>query len=203
MSEADDKKLRLIDGGQAKKDLPDLDDDELMLLSRDDHQLAFETLIRRHQSSVIGAATRFFNDRQQAREIAQDVFLALWAERKRYVSKGKFKPLLMTMTFNRCRVVARGRNTGRRKLEEVRARAEEVPQDETPLEALVEQSRAKVVREKLAQLPDAQREALILKYGQDMSIAEISRAMSKPEGTVKSHLFRGLKKLKAKMEGTA
>jgi RNA polymerase sigma-70 factor, ECF subfamily len=54
----------------------------------------------------------------------------------------------------------------------------------------------------LTTLPEAQREALVLRYQEDMAPEEIALALNAPLATVKSHLQRGLKLLRAKAEGT-
>jgi len=52
----------------------------------------------------------------------------------------------------------------------------------------------------LESLPGKQRAALVLRYGQDMSIAEVAELLGIGEGTVKTHLVRGLRRLRQTME---
>jgi RNA polymerase sigma-70 factor, ECF subfamily len=193
-------KLRLVDSPVAPDALAALGDDDLMLLSRQGRKDAFEVLIVRHQGFVLGCASRFFADRQLGREVAQDVFLALWAEKERYRPRGRFKSLLVAMTFNRCRIVARQKQSDSRKLE-LAKRDALPPPGQTPLAEILERSRAELVREKLALLPPAMRRALILRYAQGLSLAEIASLTGKPLGTIKSDLSRGLEKLKAALSG--
>jgi RNA polymerase sigma-70 factor (ECF subfamily) len=170
-------------------------DDDLMRLARDGRRDAFEVLVSRHTALVIGTATRFLGDRQKGREVAQDVFLMLWAERDRYVPQDKLRNLLVTMTFNRCRAVARTMKSDTSKTERLAASGE-VAQANTPLDELIERSKAAEVRRALTKLPEPVREILILRYTHELSLEEIAEATEKPVGTIKSHVFRGLKKLR-------
>lgn len=53
----------------------------------------------------------------------------------------------------------------------------------------------------LEQLSDAQREAVVLRYVADLSISEVAAILGVPEGTAKSHVSRGLKKLRELTQG--
>jgi RNA polymerase sigma-70 factor (ECF subfamily) len=66
----------------------------------------------------------------------------------------------------------------------------------TPLDELIEKSKTAEVRRALTKLPEPVREILILRYTHELSLEEIADATEKPVGTIKSHVFRGLKKLR-------
>jgi RNA polymerase sigma-70 factor, ECF subfamily len=190
--------LRLVDGSQ-----PDTSgeptDDELMLLARANHQGAFETLVRRHQKLVLGIAIRYVGDATLGRDVAQDVFLGVWAERHRYQSRGVFRSYLVSCTLHRCQFVLRQRRTHERKHSELAQEnagsATAAPVGNQALHDLVEGERRKHVREKLALLPDKMREVLILRFTNDLSVEEIAKSTGLRAGTVKSHLFRGVARL--------
>jgi RNA polymerase sigma-70 factor (ECF subfamily) len=185
--------------------LEELSDDDLMTLVRTDRQDAFELLIRRYQTLVLGVAARYFADRALGREVAQDVFLALWAERARYRPRGKFKNYLFTVTRNRCHVVARQRKSRMRKHSNLArdTQAQPGPGGDMPLDALVEAERAREVREKLVELPERMRQVLILRFTHELALEEIASLTGMPLGTVKSHVFRGLKRLGRLLTGDA
>ncbi len=187
--------IRLVDKTENRQ-LDELADDDLMLLTRANREDAFETLIRRHQSLVLGLSVRYFADRSLGTDVTQDVFLALWAERERYRGRGKFRSYLFSMTMHRCHVVARQRKSHLRKLANVaqdnRARATEADQ---ALDTLVEAERAREVRELLTRLPGKMRRVMILRFTHELALEEISSITGLPLGTVKSHLFRGVRRL--------
>jgi RNA polymerase sigma factor (sigma-70 family) len=189
--------LRLVDRDRAEAS-GDATDDDLMLLVRANHQAAFEIPVRRYQTFVLALATRYVGDASVGRDIAQDVFLALWAERERYELRGRFRSYLVSCTIHRCQIVARQARCHQHKHGVLAATGEaraEAPIDDEALRALVEAEDRREVRRKLTLLPEKMREVLILRFTQDLPIQEIASITGLREGTVKSHLFRGLARL--------
>lgn len=174
-------------------------DDDLMLLCREGSERAFAMLIRRHERLVFGYATRFLGDSVAARDVAQEVFLTLWAERHRYESKQRFKSYLMTLTFHRAHQAAQRRTSQAAKAARIRQVEPEPTPPETGLDALLAISRKALVRRALAELPEATRQVLVLRFMDGQSLEDIARMTGRPLGTVKSNLFRGLKRLRAQL----
>jgi RNA polymerase sigma-70 factor (ECF subfamily) len=189
---AERQPIRLVEA--RTRELSDLDDDELMLLVRSGQKDAFETLMRRHQALVFGLAARYLADRAAGRDVMQDVFLALWRERERYKPGGRFRSYLASMTFHRCHMVARSRESHGRRV--AQASDDRNPDAELPVDALVERERSREVRALLSRVPDHHRRVLVLRYAEELELEEIAEATGHPLGTVKSHLFRGLKLLR-------
>jgi RNA polymerase sigma factor (sigma-70 family) len=196
-----EQRLTLVEN-ERPRGFDELSDDDLMLLVKAGRKEPFEAIIKRHQTLVFGFAARYMNDRQMGRDVAQDVFYALWDERERYQPRGKLTSFLIAMTRNRCQVILR---QGR-----VRAKKNELlgpdegqtssRQAELPLATLVEAERAAYLQAELARLPDRTREVLILRFTNDLKLEEIADTMNLPLNTVKSHLFRGLKQLRQHLE---
>jgi RNA polymerase sigma-70 factor, ECF subfamily len=157
-----------------------------------DLERSFERLVDEHQSMVFSLALRMTGDRGLAEEIAQDVFLELDAHLGKVKSPEHARFWLRQVTMNRSTdALRRKRVRGIDlwvELEDGHAvRAEDrVSPMGTRLEHL------------LTTLPEAQRAALILRYQEDMLPDEIAVALDAPVATVKSHLQRGLKLLRAK-----
>jgi RNA polymerase sigma-70 factor, ECF subfamily len=191
----DERHLRMV----RTEDTPagvDLSDDDLMRLCRQNRHDAYEILVRRHQTLVFALATRFFSDRSVGRDVAQDVFLSIWAERGRYQPSGRFKSYLVSVTFHRCKYIARQRRSHERKLSGLNQEVEvQAAVSELPLQEVLEMERAREVRDKLTELPEKMRQVMILRFTHDLGLSEIASMTSQPLGTVKSHLFRGLKRL--------
>jgi RNA polymerase sigma-70 factor (ECF subfamily) len=159
-----------------------------------DWQPEFEQLVDEHQSMVYSLAVRMTGDRGLAEEIAQDTFLALGK------NLGKIKdPLhacfwLRRVTMNRAadalrRQRVRGLDLWVEIEEDHGAQAEAMP---SPLASRLEAL--------LITLPGPQRAALLLRYQEDLTPEEIAETLDAPLATVKSHLQRGLKLLRAKAE---
>jgi RNA polymerase sigma-70 factor (ECF subfamily) len=174
----------------------DLSDDDLMLLVQSGHAHAFEVLIRRHQSYVLGLASRFLADAAVGRDIAQEVFLSIWSNASHYEARGRFRSYLLSMTLKRCQHLGRAHRSQLRKREsQVLHQEGDSAAQGTPLEALIERERARAVRERLAELPEKARAVVILRFTNGLSLAEIAEVTGAPAGTVKSHLFRALRQL--------
>lgn len=154
----------------------------------------FEQLIGEHQSMVFSLALRMTGDYGLAEEIAQDVFLEL----DRHL--GKIESPLHALWWLRRVAMSRSADALRRRRvrgidewieidENHGARAEERP---SPLSDRLDRL--------LATLPEPLRAALILRYQEDLTPEEIAATLGAPLATVKSHLQRGLKLLRAKAE---
>src|SRR5437764_2867634 len=79
------------------------EDDEdvrlMRLMSAGDTQ-AFEELIERHQSLVIGTVARMLGSNSEVEDIAQQVFVRVWKSAGRYVARAKFTTWLLKITRN-------------------------------------------------------------------------------------------------------
>lgn len=152
----------------------------------------FEQLIGEHQSMVFSLALRMTGDHGLAEEIAQDVFLELDRHLRRIETPLHAQLWLRRVTMSRSTDALRRRRVRRVdhwvEIDETHgARAEERG---SPLADRVEGL--------LATVPEPQRAALILRYQEDLTPEEIAAALGAPLATVKSHLQRGLKLLRAK-----
>jgi len=154
----------------------------------------FEQLVDLHQSMVFSIALRMTGDRGLAEEIAQDVFMEMDRNLPRLESPAHACFWLRRVAVNRSADALR-----RRKVRgiDLWVEMEDVhgvsPEDRgSPLSTRLEQL--------LATLPEAQRAALVLRYQEDLTPEEIAATLEAPLATVKSHLQRGLKLLRAKAQ---
>jgi RNA polymerase sigma-70 factor (ECF subfamily) len=157
-----------------------------------DWQPDFEQLVDEHQSMVFSIALRMTGDRGLAEEIAQDAFLELDRHLGKLETADHARLWLRRVAMNRSADALRRRKVRGVDLwveiEEMHgAQAEDRP---SALSARLEQL--------LSTLPEAQRAALVLRYQEDLTPEEIASTLEAPLATVKSHLHRGLKLLRAK-----
>jgi RNA polymerase sigma-70 factor (ECF subfamily) len=152
----------------------------------------FEKLVDEHQSMVFSLALRMTGDRGLAEEIAQDVFMEMDRNLGKLESAEHACFWLRRVTMSRSTDAMRRRRVRGMDLwvemEDVHGAA--VEERASPLSTRLEQL--------LATLPEAQRAALVLRYQEDLTPEEIAATLSAPVATVKSHLQRGLKLLRAK-----
>jgi RNA polymerase sigma-70 factor (ECF subfamily) len=157
-----------------------------------DWQPDFEQLVDEHQSMVFSLAWRMTGDRGLAEEIAQDVFMELDKHLGKIESPQHACFWLRRVTMSRSADALRRRRVRGVDLwvEMDESHGMRVEERVSPLGVRLEQL--------LATLPEPQRAALVLRYQEDLTPEEIAVTLAAPLATVKSHLQRGLKLLRAK-----
>jgi RNA polymerase sigma-70 factor (ECF subfamily) len=157
-------------------------------------QRDFEQLVDEHQSMVFSLALRMTGDHGLAEEIAQDVFLEL----DRHLSR--IETPMHVLWWLRRVTISRSADALRRR--RVRGIDQWIEIDENHGATLEERPSPLGSRLEglLATVPEPQRAALVLRYQEDLTPEEIAATLGAPLATVKSHLQRGLKLLRAKAE---
>jgi RNA polymerase sigma-70 factor (ECF subfamily) len=159
------------------------------LLERRKYRDAFELLLDGYEKRVFRMAVMILRDRGRAEEVTQDIFLKVWKALPGYDGRAAPSTWLYAIARNTCLSAARA---------ESYRRAEAL--DETVAPAASAAPAARIDLERLlAELPDAQREAITLFYLEERSIAEVAQMLDLPEGTVKSHLHRARRTLGERM----
>ncbi len=185
-------------------------DVRLMLQVRDDDAAAFEELVMRYQNRVIGILIHLTRKREQAEDLAQEVFLRVFRARKRYTPDAKFSTWLFTIANN----VALNAKRSLARRREVNLGADGRDDDGPPaldqmaLEAsglmptrqLDKAERAQMVRLASEALPERQRVALLLSKFENMSYVEIAETMEMTVQATKSLLSRARENLRAILE---
>jgi RNA polymerase sigma-70 factor, ECF subfamily len=155
---------------------------------------ALSILVQRHHSPLLGFLYRLTGgDRSLAEDLTQEAFLRALRSIQQYQPARPFKPWLYAIAVNVARDHFKRADTRyavARTDEEFAALADPIELDETIADD--NQRVAAAIRA----LPVRQREALILRYYQDLSLAEIAETLSIPIGTVKSRLSLGLRQLR-------
>jgi RNA polymerase sigma-70 factor, ECF subfamily len=157
-----------------------------------DWQPDFEQLVDEHQSMVFSLAWRMTGDRGLAEEIAQDVFMELDRHLARIESHQHALFWLRRVAMSRSADALR-----RRRVRGVDLWVEIEENHAATSEAKISPLSARL-EGLLATLPEPQRAALVLRYQEDLTPDEIAATLDTPLATVKSHLQRGLKLLRAK-----
>lgn len=173
-----------------------LTDAELFQALKTRQPSAFSILYDRYGSLVYGVALKVLKNSQEAEDLTQEIFLALWRNVTYNPQHGYFIRYLITMTRSRAidKLRSRGRNL---KLLERWGQTERQETDSsTPFEQASYQERSQHVRSALAQLPQEQRQVLEMAYDKGLSQSEIAQQLDIPLGTVKTRTRQGLLKLK-------
>ena len=191
------------DPGNPGRSDEDAEDVRLMELVSHGDTSAFETLVERHQSLVGGTVAHMLGSNSDVEDISQQVFIRVWKSARRYVPRAKFTTWLLKITrnlvFNELR---RSKRHAHIPLQ-TDPGAEEFPlKDEknpTPDASLLETELQQAIDDAIAQLPESQRMALILRRYEQLSYEEISEVLDLSVPAVKSVLFRARTELRARL----
>ena len=166
-------------------------DVELAALAAGGDRRAFSELVRRHGSSVRGLLRRMGADAAQADDVAQEAFLAAYEQISDFRGEGPFHAWVK-------RIAARAYVRGWRREARERLLAETAEADE-PLDGQAGAAGRLDLDQALKLLPLHERVCVTLCYGGGLSHAEAADALKLPLGTVKSHVRRGLDRLRRRM----
>ena len=177
----------------------------LMLRVRDGDLEAFETLVTRHQHSVVGTAAKMLGGTADAEDIGQQVFMRVWKHAARYQPSAKFTTWLMTITrnlvFNELRRRRRSQQVSMDADEGDTIRHQFVDeQAAAPSEEMLDSELHEAIDAAIAGLPEAQRLAIVLRRYEGMPYEEIAEVLKTSVPAVKSILFRARAELKARLK---
>jgi len=156
--------------------------------------LAVEELYAEQYKSLVRLAAMLVRDTPSAEEVVQEAFIAMHEGFHRLKDSDKALAYLRQAVVNRSRSVLRHRMVVEKNAPKP---APDMPSAEHGAMALLERS---AVIAALRELPDRQREVLVLRYYADLSEAQIAAAMKITAGAVKSHTSRGMAALRAALE---
>ncbi|WP_159501358.1 ECF RNA polymerase sigma factor SigK [Microbacterium sp. 18062] len=160
---------------------------------------AFARLYDTLSPRVFGLILRVLVDRAQSEEVLQEVFLEVWQSASRFAPKrGQGRSWVLTMAHRRA--VDRVRSSQSSTDRDVRAgfRDMGVPHDGVAEQVELRIEGRRVVAA-VAELPEAQREAITLAYYGGYSQSEIAALVGAPLGTVKTRMRDGLSRLRNSM----
>jgi RNA polymerase sigma-70 factor (ECF subfamily) len=176
--------------------LSDASDAALVVAIGRFHEDALAETYRRHAGAVYGLARRVLSDEVVAEEVVQEVFLRLWNNPERFdPERGSLRSYLLAQTHGRAVDLLRSDQSRRaRELRDLRATATAGYDLEHEVWDLAV---AEAVREAVATLPDEERRAIELAYFGGRTYREVAVALGAPEGTIKSRIRAGLKRLRS------
>lgn len=158
---------------------------------------AFRELVELHMRRVYDLAYGFVNDHDDAEDVAQDVFVKVYHSIKYFRQESGFSTWLYRITTNA--------SLDRLK-QKKRSIARHVPMEETQISEVPDNrgpdhiDTSAHIERALHELPTLQRAVVILRHMEGFSTKQVSDILKCSEGTVKTHLHRGLRKMRKKLE---
>ena len=171
---------------------------------------SFGLLLQRYRTPLVNFLFRMVRSREQAEDLAQEVFIRVYRAREEYVPSAKFTTWLFRIATNLA--LNSLRDHRHQKLEvsmDAPLVADAEDGDEKPFEVadkhptieqeLVEEDRKKMIRHAIEKLPEKQRAAVLLHKYQELDYAEIAKILSVSESALKSLLFRAYETLRVEL----
>lgn len=185
---------------EAMRLVPDeVTDGDAALAARvaDGDRAALESAFDRYAGAVESMAVRVLRDEGLAEDVVQDVFVQFWkAPEKFQPDRGSLRTFLVTLAHRRAVDIVRS--------EVARSRREQQPPEPDHFSVEDEvwsRSLSETVHNALDGLSQGEREAISLAYFRGFSYVEVARSLGEAEGTVKSRIRNGMKKLAVSLAG--
>lgn len=174
----------------------DLSDDELIKLVQSGEVSPYDELVRRYQIKIHDLCYKMLKNYDDARDIAQEVFLKAYRNINKFYGRSKFSTWLYRIAVNTClNFIKKQRPT-----EEIKEEILELPRDSP-----VQRYKNKRIREEIytavAKLPNVQKTVFTLRALEEMPYQEISEILKKPLSTVKVDYHLAVKNLKNYLKG--
>ncbi len=171
------------------------DEQQLILLVKEGNHDAFRQFVERYMKQSYNVAYSFLNNHHDAEEIAQEAFV------RAYRSIGSFRGeseistwlyrIVMNLSLNRLKQLRRDATRRTHTEEEMTSGNDQQSAYQNDIREHIEHA--------LHELPTLQRAVVILRHLDGLSTKQVSGILKCSEGTVKTHLFRGLKKMRVKL----
>ncbi len=168
-----------------------MDNNELLKRCRKGDALAWEALVRQYQSKIHGIALTYVGDRDEARDLAQEIFVKIYRNLGQCRNAEQFPAWMIRIARNAC-------------LDQLRRRKARPPRQDLAADTLPSlrdprpnaediwraDGRKRLVHRALQSLSEMSREILLLKEMQGLPLQEIAAMLEIPLGTVKSRSNR-------------
>lgn len=174
------------------------DEQQLIQQAKNGNNEAFRCLVERYMKQAYNVAYRFVNNHDDAEDVAQEAFIRAFRSLNTFRGDSEFSTwlyrIVMNLSLNKLK---------QKKIQTMK----ELPHLDTyanlvghnPANSL--QLDAKMhIEQALHQLSTLQRSAVILRHLEGFSTKQVAKILRCSEGTVKTHLFRGLKRMKTLLE---
>lgn len=165
------------------------------------NESAMEILVKRHYDLVHSYIYRTTNDYNTAYDITQDVFIKMMKNIDKYnLENGKFKNWLLKIAVNTIKDYFKSK-TYKQRSENYEIENHQIEDKSNVIDIISKKEESIKIKQAIEKLPNLQREAILLKYYNDLKIKEISNITGDNENTIKSRLFNGIKNLKKLLGG--
>lgn len=164
-------------------------DDALIAAAKAGDRAAAEELNDRYYGAILRYCRFHCPSREQAEDLTQETFLRLFSGLGGYQSRGTFSAYLYKIAYHLC--VDEARRPGWQPLEET---------EKDPRDAMEEAENRQMAEKLLKGLSPEQREAVLLRYGEGLSLRETAQVTGVPLRTVQSRIRLALKAMRTEAQ---
>jgi len=175
-------------------------DEVLMCRVVDGARDCLEPLVRRYANSLLTFIRHMVGDPHRSEELFQEVFVAVWQNRRRYDCSRRFKPWLYAIAVNKVREHLRWRVEPPVLSLEVSPFPPAAAQSASPVDTMVAVETAGTVLAGVSRLPLSQRTVVVLRVWSGLSYADIAAIVRRRETTVRANMHHALASLREYLE---
>lgn len=158
---------------------------------RQGDDLAWEALVRHYQGRVFAVACGYMRNAEEARDVAQDIFVRVYERLGSFHGDQAFLPWLLRLSRNACIDALRRRKSRPRATDDLGDASVQIASEApTPEETIVGGSESDLLYRAMDRMSDSDREILMLREIQGLKVEEIATLLNVPVGTVKSRCNR-------------
>ena len=153
----------------------------------------FSELVTRYKNLVYSIILRMTNDREEANDLAQEVFIKVYRNLDKYYPDFKFSTWIIRITTNHVIDYRRKKKQETTPLDEIDY---EMSSGQSPEAEYIEKEAAETLKGVVESLPDMYKIPIVLYHQQGLSYQEIADIIEEPLSKVKNRIFRGRRMLK-------
>lgn len=180
-------------------------DEELVARATAGDLESFNQLVSRWERPIYALAYRTLGREEDARDVVQEAFLRAFRGLKGFKGQAKFSSWLYRITLNLCRDwIRRERRTPIAQppagIDPAQFADEQIAPTTSVEDLVAQRQMSDAVAQAMAELPDEQRTAILLKEYHGLTFQEIADTLQCPLSTVKTRLYQGLSVLRRRLE---
>lgn len=161
----------------------------------------FNELVMRYKNLVYSVILRMINDREEANDLAQEVFIKIYRNLDKYRPEFKFSTWVIRIATNHVIDFRRKKKQDHANIDDL-SHTLVAENNDSPERIYEIKEQSQMLTEMVSNLPDMYRVPIVLYHQQGLSYQEISEIIEEPLSKVKNRIFRGRKMLKEVLETT-
>ena len=175
-----------------------IEDEVLKWKFKTGNQEALRRIYEKYLSRLLSFAMALLNDAGAAEDVVHDVFVSFAESAETFKLRGNLKSYLTTCVLNRARDIMRANRNRPVRLDE----ADSILSDkEEPDRAILGSERARQLNHAIAQLPDEQRQVIVLRLKGEMKFRDIAKLHNVSINTIQGRYRYGLDKVRSILDG--